>query len=205
VGAQGGHKGRPYKSLPAAQTPKRATGTAAALGAANAGATAAAGATADEASEETEETGEAQSTDLAWNTKEVPDGRYRLKVVASDALANPTEPLSAEAISDVVVVDNTAPRILIRAAKRTGAGLSGDRRPPAEIPCQDALTPIASAEYRVDQGEWIAAAAADGIFDSLTELVRIDPARLPKGKHSLTLRVRDAAGNERTATVSYQK
>jgi hypothetical protein len=196
VGAQGDRKGRPYRALPAAQTPTRASGTAAASGGTS---PAAAAATADEASEETDETGEAQSTDLAWNTKEVPDGRYRLKVIASDALANPTEPLTAEAISDVVAVDNTAPKIPTGAAKRAGAG------PPAEIPCQDALTPIASAEYRVDQGEWIAAAAADGIFDSLSESVRIDPARLSKGKHSLTLRVRDTAGNERAATMSYQK
>jgi sugar lactone lactonase YvrE len=188
----------PLRRKQTAQAPKRAAGAPAAAEADKADA-ADADATADATSDETDATGEAQSTDMAWNTKEVPDGRYRLKVVASDALANPTEPLTAEAISDTVVVDNTPPRILTRAAKRAGAG------PPAEIPCRDALTPIASAEYRVDQGEWIAAAAADGIFDSLAESVRIDPSRLPKGKHSLTLRVRDAAGNERAATMSYER
>jgi sugar lactone lactonase YvrE len=153
-----------------------------------------------EALSETEEADDSQSTDFTWNTTEVKDGRYRLKIVASDANANPTEPLTAEAVSEAIVVDNTPPTIELRAARRPSP-----KAPPQEIPCRDAVSPIASAEYRVDKGEWIAAAAADGIFDSPAESLRLDPNRLPRGRHTLTLRVRDAAGNERMATLTYQR
>jgi hypothetical protein len=159
-------------------------------------------AAAEGAADEAAATGEEESalaTEQAWNTREVADGRYRLKVVASDALANPGEPLTAEALSEVLTVDNTAPLIDIRKAARRGEA------PPAEIPCRDALCPIAGAEYRVDNGEWIGAAAADGIFDSPAEAIRLDPSRLPAGRHTLSLRVRDAAGNERGARIAYRK
>lgn len=153
-----------------------------------------------EAEEEEEDPeSSAQSTELLWNTRQVPDGRYRIKVVASDALANPTEPLTAEAISEVVIVDNTPPVIELNRAAQKGEA------PPTEVWCRDALSPITGAEYRVGQGDWIGAAAADGIFDSPVEAIRIDPARLPPGHQTLTLRVRDAAGNERTATLPYRK
>jgi sugar lactone lactonase YvrE len=143
---------------------------------------------------------ESQSTEFAWNTTEVKDGRYRLRIVASDANANPTEPLTAASTSEAIVVDNTPPTIELRATPRQSA-----EAPPREVPCRDASTSIASAEYRADKGEWIAAAAADGIFDSPEETVRLDPKRLPAGRHTLTLRVRDAAGNERTATLTYRR
>jgi hypothetical protein len=64
-------------------------------------------------------------------------------------------------------------------------------------------TYVSSAEYRVDSGEWIGAAAADGIFDSPEETVRIDAARLKPGRHALQIRVRDAAGNESLAKIGY--
>lgn len=134
---------------------------------------------------------------LTWNTRKVPDGRYRLKVVATDALTCPDEPATAEAISEAVLVDNTAPVIPAAAAKRVGLA------PPLTIPVRDSGTYLASAEYRVDEGEWIAAAAADGIFDSAEELVRIDRAMLKPGHHALFVRVRDAAGNEATTRIVY--
>jgi hypothetical protein len=75
--------------------------------------------------------------------------------------------------------------------------------PPLAVPVRDAGTYVASAEYRVDGGEWIAAAAADGIFDSSDEAVRIDPGRLTMGRHTLELRVRDGAGNGISVKIPY--
>ena len=46
-----------------------------------------------------------------WDTRTVADGRYEVKVVASDALANPVgDGKIGSRISDVLVVDNTALR-----------------------------------------------------------------------------------------------
>ena len=60
---------------------------------------------------------------------------------------------------------------------------------------------MASAEYRWEGGEWVAAACSDGIFDSPYEevVVRLDePLIAPR---TLELRVRDGAGNERLHTL----
>ncbi len=134
---------------------------------------------------------------LNWNTKKVPDGRYRLKVVASDAYTSPDEAATAEVISEVVQIDNSGPRIYPQRAFRKGLA------PPAEVPVEDQGAYIASAEYRVDEGDWIAAASSDGIFDSAQETLRIDVARLTVGRHTLEVRARDAAGNEATVRIPY--
>jgi hypothetical protein len=96
-------------------------------------------------------------------------------------------------------VDNSSPIIQMKAAKRTWPA------PPLEIPVKETTTYVESAEYRVDSGEWLAAAAADGIFDSPEETIRIDAARLPAGRHVLFVRVRDAAGNQSWAKTPYVK
>lgn len=144
-----------------------------------------------------EEFGEA-ATSINWDTRKVPDGRYRLRITASDVASSPDEPLTSEVVSDAVLVDNTPPRLLLKDVKRTGAA------PPAEIPVQDTGNYVASAEYRVDGSDWLAAACADGIFDSAEERICLDPARLPLGAHVLEIRVRDAAGNESITRLPYR-
>jgi hypothetical protein len=50
--------------------------------------------------------------------------------------------------------------------------------------------------YSVDDGPWQIGASADGLFDDLTEELRIDLAPgLARGTHTLAVRVADAAGN----------
>jgi sugar lactone lactonase YvrE len=133
---------------------------------------------------------------LNWNTRAVPDGRYRLKVVASDAPTSPDEPATGEALSEWVQVDNTAPRLVSPLPARGATGF------PKEIPVKDEGAYVASAEYRIDGGEWNAAAAVDGIFDSPEETLRIDAGPLKPGRHVLEVRMRDAAGNEATAKMA---
>ncbi|MFA0749765.1 MAG: hypothetical protein SLRJCFUN_000168, partial [Candidatus Fervidibacter sp.] len=45
-----------------------------------------------------------------WDTTKLPDGTYWLKIVASDRLANPDDPQTAEAIVGPILVANTPPR-----------------------------------------------------------------------------------------------
>jgi hypothetical protein len=136
-------------------------------------------------------------TSLSWDTKQVKDGRYLVKVAVSDRRANPAEPLSEEQVSVSFLVDNTPPEILTeKAGEKTGP-------PPASIAVEDKTSYVAGGEWRVDEGEWAAAVAKDRLFDSGRETIEFDPAWLPGGKHKLELRVRDAAGNEATAQVEY--
>ncbi|MHC4606655.1 MAG: hypothetical protein ACYTAF_06930, partial [Planctomycetota bacterium] len=54
----------------------------------------------------------------AWNTWEVPDGKYVVRIVASDEQANPAdEALTGERTTDPILVDNTRPEVVIGSVK----------------------------------------------------------------------------------------
>jgi hypothetical protein len=140
---------------------------------------------------------ELKSKSLSWDTAKEKDGTYLVKVVASDASANPTDAQTAQAVSEPVVVDNTPPALALRGAR------GRLREPESSYLCSDATSYVASAEYRVDEGKWVAAAAADRVFDSPQERILLKPEDLPFGAHTLELRLRDGAGNEKTWTIGY--
>ncbi len=56
---------------------------------------------------------QSSSTSYAWNTSDIPDGTYVVKVVASDKLSNPTGALTGEAVSEPFVVCNTPPSVTV--------------------------------------------------------------------------------------------
>jgi hypothetical protein len=125
---------------------------------------------------------------LTWDTKAVPDGLYVLKVVATDAKRNPDDPRRTEVKSKTIRVDNTAPYALEPATDAV-APL------PAELKFGEDGTYLSSAEYRFDDGEWQALLPADGIFDQRFETLKTPTAPTEAGEHTLSVRVRDAAGN----------
>ncbi|MCC7494012.1 MAG: hypothetical protein IT204_16765 [Fimbriimonadaceae bacterium] len=124
---------------------------------------------------------------LTWDTSELADGFYQVKVVAHDDLRNPEDPKSAERVSKPFLVDNTGPYL---AAQRAGEG-----RPPKQIKLGEDGTYLSSAEWRLDDGEWKAIQPVDGIFDSRFETVACPDLPAEPGEYTLTLRVRDAVGN----------
>jgi hypothetical protein len=151
----------------------------------------------DEEEAGADETADGEGSEAAWNTRGLPDGRYRVKVIVSDGRANPAEPLSAEKLSDWFLLDNTAPTVRRSAIQRDARGL------PLRIPCSDALSYLSGADYRIDGGEWIGAASEDGIWDSTAETALVDAKKLPAGRHTVEFRIRDAAGNSRVEKLSY--
>lgn len=125
---------------------------------------------------------------LTWDTSEVPDGWYQLKVVARDEIRNPDDPKIVTLLSRPFTVDNTGPSAM-EAPSPEVAPL------PKAAVFRDAQTYVGSAEYRYDGGDWAALQPVDGIFDSNTETVKLPPAPSTVGEHKLELRVRDAAEN----------
>ncbi len=118
------------------------------------------------------------------------DGRYFFRVVASDSPVNaPAAAREAELISSPVLIDHTPPAITASAPRRTGAHLD------LEFEAADAASPLRSAEYAVDAGQWVPVEPLDGVLDSLRErfTVRID--NLAPGEHLVVFRASDAAGN----------
>jgi hypothetical protein len=127
-------------------------------------------------------------SEVEWDTAALPEGKYRVRVEASDEIANPPENVQKHSLESApVVIDNTPPvfRNLSLTQRRLHARVS------------DGVGPIARVELTVDgKLEWRPVAAADGVFDSADEEVDADVSTLvPPGSHIVTVRAFDAAGN----------
>ncbi len=126
--------------------------------------------------------------ELDWDTAALPEGRYRVRVEASDELANAPDQVQKHVlVSEVVLVDNTPPRI----EKLEMAG----RR--LRVRVVDGTSPITRVEFSVDgKLEWKPLAPADGVFDTTDEAVDSDVSSvvLP-GSHIVMVRAYDTAGN----------
>jgi sugar lactone lactonase YvrE len=132
---------------------------------------------------------------LAWDTSTVPNGRYVIRVTASDSPSNPTAlALSGDKESLPFEVDNTPPTVTLAVASRSPLRLKAVAR--------DDSSPIRRAEYSVDGGRWEEVHPVDGINDSREETYEFGleaPAGPPP--HVVVLRAFDALGNVSTARV----
>lgn len=140
----------------------------------------------------------ASKTSFAWDTTKEKDGVYRLKLVASDKTSNPLDALTAETISGPIMVANAKPSVAVEdKATQVAADKTVTLRGTAKSPS----AAILRVSYRVDGGEWLAAAPVDGIFDSPDEqwLVLTDP--LESGERTIEIRVNDEVDNAATASV----
>ncbi|HEX5234368.1 MAG TPA: hypothetical protein VFW25_03455 [Silvibacterium sp.] len=137
---------------------------------------------------------------LSFDAQALPDGPYRLKIVASDALShNPGEALTGEKVSPRFLIDTTPPVISGMAAHLIEGRIHVD------LTATDATTPITHAEYAVDAGHWQYVAPVGNIADSLTEKFSFDaplrplPPDAPKpqdaSEHVVTVRVFDRNDN----------
>jgi hypothetical protein len=141
---------------------------------------------------------------LTWDASQLPDGAYRLKVMASDAPShNPGEALTAERESDRFVVDTTSPTI----GQLTARFENGKVHVIGDV--KDAASPVTHAEYSVDAGPWQFVEPVGKLSDSLSEhydftaSIPTPPAnarieKLPPAdpaEHVVTLRVYDRYEN----------
>lgn len=127
-----------------------------------------------------------------WDTRLVADGRYQIKVVASDAAANaPGTGKSASRVSDPILVDNTAPDIGDIKWKQNGGAVH------LELTAADQSSTVAAVDYTVDSGkDWQLVLPVSNIYDSPTESISFDIKGLAPGTHQVTLRATDSKGNQ---------
>jgi hypothetical protein len=139
---------------------------------------------------------ELSDTFYALNTASLPDGAYRLKVVASDAPSNPYDKyLIGELISDPFVMANATPQVEIIGNKTNGKKVEAQFR--AHVPTGR----IATAEFSMDGGGWNLIFPTDGIADSAQEDYRIVTPELSTGEHLIGIRASDGNGNTGTAKL----
>jgi hypothetical protein len=135
---------------------------------------------------------ELSETNYAWDTTSMPDGRYLIKVAATDKLSNPVGWAKwSEKVSQTFDIDNTQPTVQNIVATANGNGTY-------KISCsvEDGMSYIQKAVYKIDSDEhWKVIFPGDGIFDSKREDLLLETESLPNGAHTITIQVTDAAGN----------
>jgi len=135
-----------------------------------------------------------EKTSFEWDGKTVEDGRYELRVTASDERSNTTETrLTGSRISDVVVVDNTGPMIKDHQIKNLK-----DKPVKISFKAVDKLSAIGKVHYTVNSNDkWIGVVPDDLVYDTTTEdfTIVIDVEDLKVGENIVAVRVSDDVGN----------
>ncbi len=140
---------------------------------------------------------------ISFDTATVPDGAYRLKVVARDTPSHsPGEAQRGERVGERFLVDTTPPVVSGFTAKLESNAIH------ATLDAVDTATTIARAEYSVDAGPWQYLEPVGALSDSLREhydfradllstedkLTGEKPAVVAR-EHILTVRVYDRRDN----------
>jgi hypothetical protein len=124
----------------------------------------------------------------SWETSDLPEGRYRVRLVATDELSNPPDRVTRDEMeSSVVLVDNTPP--VIEGLKVVGKHVQGV--------AIDGVGPIARIEISLaGSDEWTPFYPTDGIFDEQREEFDADVSKIaPITPALLSVRVYDKANN----------
>jgi hypothetical protein len=129
------------------------------------------------------------------------DGRYIIKVVASDAPDNPPgQKLLGERLSEPVDIDNTPP--VVKATGQPQVTRDGVR---VVFSVDDATGKIKRADSSLDGATWIPVFPEDGIADNGSETYAVEFPVTASGEHTISLRVFDSSGNVGTLSVTVRK
>ncbi|MDP9360423.1 MAG: hypothetical protein M3P29_03120 [Acidobacteriota bacterium] len=128
-------------------------------------------------------------TSMNFDTSQLPDGNYELRLSAADGQDNPDTPLSDSKEGINFRIDNTPPAIAFTN--------EGDD---VVIRVTDKLSPIGKVEYSADAQKWIRITPVDGISDSPSETYRLKRGALA-GKFVI-VRAVDAFYNVATESIA---
>jgi hypothetical protein len=129
----------------------------------------------------------------SWDSTAFPDGKYVVRITASDAPSNPPDQaLTATLESDPFLIDNTAPEITGLRGTVSGAKIE------VRFHAKDGLSTIGKAEYSVNGGDWILVEPVTRLTDSQEEDYRVTIDRTP-GETTIAVRVEDEYENQSVA------
>ena len=130
---------------------------------------------------------------FSWDTGAIPDGRYRLRITASDETANPLgEDRTAEAFSEPFTVDNTPPAVTAFAARGERGAVALEGR------AEDGMSPLSRIEVAIDDADWRTVTPEGGLADDRTLSFRAHLPKVEPGDHTVSVRAVDLAGNTAT-------
>ena len=129
------------------------------------------------------------------------DGRYVIKVIASDAPDNPPgQKLTGERLSEPVDIDNTPP--VVKTTGEPQIARDGGR---VVFSVDDATGKVKKADASFDGGAWVPVFPEDGIADSGHEVYMVEFGQLGPGEHTISLRSFDSSGNVGTLSVTIKR
>jgi hypothetical protein len=134
-----------------------------------------------------------EASAFTWDTNGLPDGRYRLRISASDATANPVgEERSAEALGPPFTIDNTPPEVNALSARGVTRAVE------VEGKAADAASTITRVEVSLDDGDWRNVTPDGGFADQRSLGFHATLRDVDPGAHTVSVRVVDSAGNPAT-------
>jgi len=127
-----------------------------------------------------------------WDGRTVEDGRYEVRVTASDVRSNtPATELTASRISDPVVVDNTGPMIKDSYVESFGA-----KAVKIMFRAVDEFSAVGQVHYTVNSNDqWIGVMPNDSVYDTTNENFTIVIEDLETGENIIAVKVSDDVGN----------
>jgi hypothetical protein len=134
-----------------------------------------------------------EAASFTWDTNALPDGRYRVRVTASDLPGNAVgEELTGTVLSEPFTIDNTAPVVAsLEVRGESGAAVVSGR-------AEDAQSMLTRLEVAVDEGSWRTLTPEGGFADERTLSFRARLNDLKPGEHTVAVRAIDLAGNSAT-------
>ena len=134
---------------------------------------------------------ELETATFEWDGKTVEDGRYEVRVTASDERSNTTATkLTGSRISEQVIVDNTAPVIKRHSIDKRKKTIT------LKLFVSDVFSAIGRLNYTVDSNEkWKGTMPDDMVYDTTDEYFTIVIDKLEPGEHIIAVRIADSVGN----------
>jgi hypothetical protein len=103
-----------------------------------------------------------EESQLNFDTSQLPDGQYELRLTATDAPDNPDAPLTDVKEGVEFQVDNRAPAISVT-----------EKGSDVVVRVTDDASPVGRVEYSADAQKWIRLTPTDGIADSRDETYQL--------------------------------
>jgi hypothetical protein len=134
---------------------------------------------------------ELETDNFEWDGKTIEDGRYEVRVTASDERSNTTTTkLTGSRISEPTVVDNTGPDIKKYTIESSNKTIT------IKLEVGDQLSAIGQLQYTIDSNEkWKGTLPDDLVYDTTNEDFTIVINDLSPGEHIISIRVADDVGN----------
>jgi outer membrane protein assembly factor BamB len=133
---------------------------------------------------------------FSWDSSAFPDGKYLLRITASDAPSNPPgESLESSRETDPFVIDNTPPEITDLRAMPSGNKIE------LTFHAKDALSMLDHAEYSVNGGDWLVVEPTTRLTDSTEHDYRWSVDRNSSGEATVAVRVADEFENQAVAKI----